>query len=249
MRRGGFDDGHSAMDRVVNMAMSPTVEAKSIEQTLLIITCSERLESQDSRYLRGVFAGLYPNRPEFHGHGPTGLVYEHPRIQYKVINGRGLIVGLQEGAFLLRAAEAPVRLRLGPRQLNVISVDRAERMVPFGLAEQQIGYEFVTPWVALNEENHERFQGARIQGKELTNELMRRVLIGNLLSTAKALGYEVPGPIEAEVAVGEPREVTIKPGVVLLGFSGRFRANFSIPPIWGIGKQSARGFGTVQRIA
>lgn len=231
------------------MAIAPTVEAKSIEQALVTITCDERLESQDARYLRGVFAGLYPNRPEFHGHGPRGLVYEHPRIQYKVLNGQGLVVGLREGAFLLQLAQPPARLRLGTRWLDVISMDRIVRTVPFGLADASFEYKFVTPWVALNEENHSRFEATRFQRKEEARTLLRKVLIGNLLSLSKALGYEVPGPISAEVKVDEPIEVILKPEVVLLGFLGRFRTNFWIPPLWGIGKQSARGFGAVERIA
>jgi len=231
------------------MAIAPIVEAKSVEQALVTITCSERLESQDARYLRGVFAGLYPNRPEFHGHGPRGLVYEHPRIQYKVLNGQGLVVGLREGAFLLQLAQPPARLRVGARWLDIISMDRIVRTVPFGLAGVSFEYTFVTPWVALNEENHSRFEAIRFQHKEEGPKLLRKILIGNLLSLSKTLGYEVPGPINAEVEVDEPTEVILKPGVVLLGFLGRFRTNFLIPPLWGIGKQSARGFGTVERIA
>ena len=107
---------------------------------------------------------------------------------------------------------------------------------------------FVTPWVALNEENHSRFEATRFQRKEACT-LLRKVLIGNLLSLSKALGYEVPGRITAEVQADEPTEVILKPGVVLLGFLGRFHANFWIPPLWGIGKQSARGFGAVERLA
>jgi hypothetical protein len=231
------------------MTISAKQEVIGIEQAVLTITCNERLNPEDARFLRGVFAGQYLNRPEFHGHGPTGLVYEHPRIQYKVMNGRGVIVGLQEGAFLLQVAEAPVRFRLGSKQVNLVGIDRDVSTVPFGLTEQQLEYEFVTPWMALNEENHARFQAARVRGNEATSELMRRVLIGNLLSTSKALGYEVPGLITAEVHVDKPTEVILKPGVGLLGFWGRFRTNFWIPPLWGVGKQSARGFGTVGRIA
>lgn len=221
---------------------------RSVEQTLLRITCNERLEIHDARFIRGVFTRIYPNRPEFHGHGPRGLIYEHPRVQYKVVDGQGLVMGLQEGAFLLQVAEAPSRIRLGTRWLDVTCVDRSVRTVPFGLAELPIEYKFVTPWVALNEENHGRFQSAGARKKEATNALMKKVLIGNLLSASKALGYEVPGPIDAEVEVEEPTEVVLKPGVVLLGFLGRFHANFWIPPFWGIGKQSARGFGVVEQI-
>lgn len=230
------------------MAIAATEEAKFVEQTLVTITCSERLGSQDARYLRGVFARLYPNRSEFHGHGPRGLVYEHPRIQYKALNGQGLVVGVQEGAFLLQLAQPPARLQLGTRWLDVVSMDRIARTVPFGLAGAAFEYKFVTPWVALNEENHSRFESIRFQHKEDGPKLLRKVLVGNLLSLSKALGYEVPGPIRAEVEVDEPIEVILKPGVALLGFLGQFRTNFWIPPLWGIGKQSARGFGVVERI-
>jgi len=231
------------------MNISAREGTKVIEQTLVTLRCNERLSLQDARFLRGVFAGIYPNRPEFHGHGPSGLVYEHPRIQYKVVDGRGSIVGLQEGGFLLQVAEVPMRLRLRARWLDVMAVDRIVRTVPFGLTELSIEYKFGTPWLALNAENHGRFQVERLQGKEATNALMKKVLIGNLLSMSKSLDYEVPGLIEMTVEVEEPAEVVLKPGVALLGFLGRFRTNFLIPPLWGIGKQSARGFGTVLKIA
>lgn len=179
---------------------------KTIEQAIVSIKCNEHLDLQDARLFRGVFTRLYPNRPEFHGHGPNGLVYEHPKIQYKVVDGQASIVGLQEGAFLLQIVETPSRLRLGSRWLNVISVDRAAHAVPFGLAEFPIEYRFVTPWMALNEENHFRFEAIRLQDKEEICALLRRILIGNLLSMSKALGYEVPGPILAEVEVDEPTQ-------------------------------------------
>jgi hypothetical protein len=37
----------------------------------------------------------------------------------------------------------------------------------------------------------------------------------------------------------------LKPGVELLGFEGSIRINFRLPLRWGIGKSSARGFGTL----
>ena len=44
------------------------------------------------------------------------------------------------------------------------------------------------------------------------------------------------------------QQIEIKNGVELLGISGTFTVNFALPNWWGIGKQSARGFGTIQRI-
>ena len=231
------------------MTISSKIGSMTIEQTIVKITLDEQLELKHARQLRGVFAGRYPNRFEFHGHGPRGLVYEHPRIQFKVVGGQALIVGLQEGSFLLQGVDIPAQLRLGAKWFNIIHLDRIVSTVPFGLAEMALEYKFVTPWVALNEKNHARLREAHLQGKLATKAFMRQILIGNLLSASKAWGYEVSGPIEAEVDTGEPMEVILKPGVGLLGFLGEFRTNFAIPPLWGIGKQSARGFGTVEKIA
>jgi hypothetical protein len=54
--------------------------------------------------------------------------------------------------------------------------------------------------------------------------------------------------LEVELTIEESALVEIKKEVNLLGFQGRFRTNFQLPPLWGIGKQSARGFGAVRAI-
>jgi len=74
-----------------------------LEKTEIWITTENHLELSDSRAIRGFFGNLYKNRPEFHGHRGDKLVYKHPLIQYKVLGGSALVVGLKEGAYLLKA--------------------------------------------------------------------------------------------------------------------------------------------------
>ena len=45
----------------------------------------------------------------------------------------------------------------------------------------------------------------------------------------------------------EIMKVEIKKGVEMVAFTGEFKVNFNIPDFWGIGKSSARGYGTVIR--
>ncbi len=70
-------------------------------------------------------------------------------------------------------------------------------------------------------------------------------MIGNLLSLSKAIGLHVSERLHAEVDLEPCGMQTLKPGLALLGFRGSVRINFRLPTRWGIGKSSARGFGTL----
>ena len=75
-------------------------------------------------------------------------------------------------------------------------------------------------------------------------ELLENILIGNILSVSKSLGYTVAEPIKAEI--GKMREVKTRlKDVPMIGFLGTFSVNFEIPDYWGIGKSVSRGFGTL----
>ena len=77
--------------------------------------------------------------------------------------------------------------------------------------------------------------------------MLERIIVGNIISMSKGLGYTVPGKIESEIH--QLREATTKlKGVPMLGFLGTFSVNFNIPDYLGIGKSVSRGFGTVKRI-
>ena len=75
--------------------------------TDITINCMRPLRNNETRKLRGFFGNLYRNREEFHHHGNTGLIYQHPLIQYKTIGGTGRMMGIEKGAFLLQAVEIP----------------------------------------------------------------------------------------------------------------------------------------------
>ena len=107
-----------------------------------------------------------------------------------------------------------------------------------------IRYEFSTPYLALNQENHEDWSRA---GTTERSALLKRILIGNLLSLSKSVDLHVSIRLLVDTCLEPMGLEELKPGLSLLGFRGSFRANFVIPDYWGIGKSSARGFGTVVR--
>ncbi len=114
-----------------------------------------------------------------------------------------------------------------------------------GIHDKIKKYKFLSPWLALNEKNYQKYNksGTLLKRKEL----LEKILIGNILSMSKSLGYTVPAPIEVKILNLKEKQTSLK-GTPMLGFLGSFSVNFDIPDYWGIGKSVSRGFGTVRRV-
>jgi hypothetical protein len=194
--------------------------------------------------LRGAISHLNRNNVLFHQHANDEyLVYNYPLIQYKIIEGNGVIVGLDKGAV------AVAKMNLLKKQLNLGNMEYiVEQQTMFflvpciGIHDRNTKYKFLLPWLALNEKNYQKYQRLGTQCKR--KELLEKILIGNILSMSKSLGYTVPAPIEAKIINLKEVQTSLK-GVPMLGFLGTFSLNFEIPDYWGIGKSVSRGFGTV----
>lgn len=185
------------------------------------------------------------DQPEFHHHVGRGRIYSHPLIRYDTSNGSPVISGLGDGAYLLRAMPAINRLRIGNEEYVVSGQsDRAERF-EIGPTSSAILYELSSPYLALNQKNYRLWTSASARERD---ELLSRIIVGNILSFSKAIGLSVRDRIVAEPSLEPNGHFTLKPGVKLFGFRGSFRVNFQLPSGWGLGKSSSRGFGTVQQL-
>jgi len=247
--------GISRLEPIADAALE--IYPKMIEMVSLILEMEELLVIDDARQLRGFFGHEYKNRPEFHHHLPTGLLYQHPLIQYKVLDGAGWITGLKEGAFLLLSMNPPEEVYIRNKHIRVVNHRFIRNKTTFGITEEPIRYKFGTPWLPFNSENHRQFE--RIQrDQNKVDELLGKILIGNLLSLSKAVKYAVSKRLQASMALELAGVFTLKPqnkrpfgankqkpALRMLGFKGEFEVNFALPHLWGIGKSAARGFGAV----
>jgi hypothetical protein len=171
-------------------------------------------------------------------------MYRHPVVQYKVVDGNIMVVGLQNGSFMLERVELPDIMRLGSEYRFVERQTRSTQQEKFGIASKQKRYRFLTPWLALNHKNRRTFFQLEDAGED-SSGLFARMLIGNLLSMSQTFFYDVPGRLEATCNVRYIKQFYVKENEPWPGFQGEFSVNFHIPDYWGIGKSPSLGYGTV----
>jgi hypothetical protein len=214
---------------------------------LLILTLkSTRPVAEDAAKLRGFFATRFTEYALLHHHVDVDkLLYTYPRIQYKIVNGAALVLGIEEGAEVLKEIyDKYNELTLGESVYAIVERGIMITEVDFGIVPEIVSYEFVTPWLALSQQNYQRYVDSMRQERR---ELLRRTLIGNILSASKGLEYVVLEEIKLELGRLRRLKCEVK-GTPFIGFLGEFMVNFAIPDYFGLGKSVSRGFGTVRRL-
>ena len=215
-------------------------------KTIALTFKCEKFVRADAKKLRGYFASRFGEFDLVHHHINDKFFYRFPLIQYKILNRAPLVLGINEGADLLqRIHEGIYHLRIGQKDYEIIEKTISLKTDDFGISGNVSTYLFSYPWLALNEKNYDKYLRLGSQAKK--KKLLEKILVGNILSMSKGLGYTVPAPVEAKIINIKEVETSLK-GNPMLGFLGTFSVNFEIPDYWGIGKSVSRGFGTVKRI-
>jgi hypothetical protein len=117
--------------------------------------------------------------------------------------------------------------------------------VDFGFSEETYMYEFLSPWMALNQKNYSIFK--KLNTLEEKKALLKRILTGNILSMAKYLGchLEPDQRIQSDLSFRQLK-TTLK-GKSMLGFEGVFKTNFHLPDYSALGKSVSRGYGCIKK--
>jgi hypothetical protein len=195
--------------------------------------------------LRGFFAAKLAGYTELHKNDTTTFIYRYPVIQYKLIKNIHTVIGINEGAEVLRTIcdESP-EIRPGTETWRITGHSTGIAAGEFGIADTLHTYEFLTPWLPFSQENYKRFY--KLKGKEERDGFVQKILVQNIGSLSKSLGYENPAPIRCDTnlhfqkdRIGDVTDMT---------FTGKFQANFAIPDLLGIGKSVSSGFGTLRQI-
>lgn len=210
----------------------------------LIFAVDDFLEKRDAEKVRGYLGNVFWENPVAHHHNPDGsFIYTYPRVQYKVIEGNCLIVSFGEGIEITKKVFDEIQdINISNNWAEIHSKALELSQEPFGVTNEPCEYIFVTPWLALNEDNFVKYKEANSFQKR--KWLLENILAANLISIAKSLGYTVTNTVHTHIDYLKSMDVNVK-DAKFAAFLGSFSVNFDIPSFWGIGKAVSRGFGTI----
>ncbi|MDO9034086.1 MAG: CRISPR-associated endonuclease Cas6 [Methanoregula sp.] len=175
----------------------------------------------------------------------TAFIYRYPAVQCKQIKNTLIIIGISQGAALLEQLSQDLnKISAGINTCTILERDAVIRNEEFGISDTTHTYEFLTPWLALNQQNAKKFYD--LKGKPDRDAFIRRILIGNLETLAKSLGYKTPVPITCEAKIRFRIDWMGRENVMV--FLGKFKTNLRIPDYFGMGQSVSQGFGTIKRI-
>lgn len=207
-----------------------------------------RLATRDAHKLRGYFGDMFrQHSPLLHNHLEGGeLRYAYPLVQYKVIDGVPVLMGIEEGALLLMDLFLQVQeLVIDGRAFPLFQKDLRCSEAVAGYSEALHTYRFKTLYVPLNQDNFHTWQ----QEDDATRRRHLDVLLRNhILAAFKGMGVwlEPEQRILAQAGYLAQKSTRFK-NQTLLAFSGTFTTNAVLPQWTGIGKSVSRGFGAVER--
>lgn len=216
-----------------------------MQQTLLKFP-NLKLQQRDGHKLRGYFSKLFGQESDlFHNHQPDGkFIYRYPRIQYKVVDGQPMLVGLGEGAQLLvdrflRVKEIEMDNQVFPLQQKNLKSEE----VPLRMMNSLQAYKFINPWLALNQKNHKEYLQLDRQQQQ---DKLKGILVANMISFFKSVDFHADSDIMVHLELTPPRVTKFK-NQPILAFYGSFVCNVHLPDYIGLGKSVSRGYGTIVR--
>lgn len=181
----------------------------------------------------------------FHNHiGDTKLRYAYPLIQYKVIGGKGCLICIDEGTNEIHSflGQRNWDIELGDQKLTLTIDSLTANNFNLNVWDTQFIYS-IRNWLAFNEENFKKYIEIDSLAEKIT--LLERVLVGNILSFAKGIGYTVEKNIELRIKDIQREKYRKYKGNKLLALDLTFSTNFFLPDYIGLGKGVSVGFGTV----
>ena len=217
-------------------------DSQIIKICRVVLNADDACNDVSAVMLRGFFGNLFVDDPEFHHHSEKS--YHYPLIQYKKVDGKMIIVGLQEHSTILMNRVASVDRITTPQRNYDISSKEIDIMTHI-LRESTSLYEFATPWIPLNEENYKAFKE---MDEDQRKGLLERILVGNILSCLKGLGIFVDYRVTSRITWFRPMLVRAH-GNPFEAFQARFYLNIDIPDYIGLGKSVSKGFGAIRRVS
>jgi len=174
-----------------------------------------------------------------------GFIHRYPVVQCKQVKNILMVIGAGQGADLLQElCGSKEEFQIKNTCWIITGRDREIRKEYFGISDEVHTYEFLTPWLALNQQNAKKFYD--LKGKPDRDAFMQKILTGHLRTLARSIDYDLPEPLTCTSRIRFKRERIHQENVIV--FLGTFGTNLTIPDYLGIGQSVSQGFGTIRSV-
>ena len=196
--------------------------------------------------IRGYFSRQFTQFDLIHNHreSPEKFFYRYPAVQFKIHDCLAIHAYQSEGIAVLKELFLESENIVIQDQVLIVNNKEIEvKAVEIGEDGERYVYEFVTPWIALNQQNFKDFLS--LETEEQQKAKLHAILINNIISFCKFAGYTVQERLEIKSNF-KPVSTNLK-GKTHLAFKGEFMVNFLLPDLLGLGKSTSRGYGNIMR--
>ncbi len=192
--------------------------------------------------VRGFFGYVMLDDSGFHHHSDR-LIYEYPKVQYKVLDNKIYVIGLEDYAEKIYAAVTKTRkLIIANKEFLIRNINF--ETTNFEIRESDAKYKFITPWIALNNKNYFLFRN--LHTTEERKQMLNKILAGNILSFLKGLNIFIDFRLIPQVDYFKVIKVVVNKNA-FVGVYTKFGINILMPDYIGIGKSVSKGYGTIVR--
>jgi hypothetical protein len=229
----------------------------------LTLTLSQRIKPHEISRWRGAFLEMIGWEEElFHNHNNADIkgkkvfstteltkakvYHRYPLIQYYEQDGRGTIIGINEGAdaLLKVLVHKVLNLRWKGRwqKLKILKVEK--KVHQFAILEKKKQYH-LQKWMALTQKNYELWRNANDLSVRV--HLLNRLLTNHIIGVLKTFNWRWPaGSIDVQLDFLHLMETTRHKGMPLEIFNISFSCNVDLPDGLAIGKGVSHGFGILR---
>ncbi len=202
--------------------------------------------SEIPKFRGAVIASLEQNNILYHNHDKDGVIYNYPRIQYKRLHQKAVIVCINEGVEAVHELFTSNNFfyQIGDRKekMRIQSIDVYETNLDF--CDEMKGYR-LRNWLPLNSENYKEYQSLERLADKVV--FLEEKLVGNLLSFFTSIGFRANDPIKLNITDILDQRLARYKSVKLMAFDVEFQCNLTLPSYIGLGKSVSVGFGTLTR--
>ena len=205
----------------------------------VVLETDREFSNRDAEKLRGYIGNEFKNILAFHNHiDEITFNYDFAFIQYKIIDKKPCIIGVNIGADILVENIGRIKkIAINNEEIKVnpiININFPELKIENNFYR----YKFETLWFALNSENYKKYKS----GKFDLNIQLRN----NILEFFKMCGIWADKEI---IVKGYFKEsIFTQKDIRIKGFYGEFFVNVNLPDDISLGKRKSIGLGRIRKI-